>query len=97
MDKQLLSLYIDILLCSSRAVTATTASALTDNNISHDKFTRMLSSKDIKSSDLWQAVKKTYKEFEDDDGVLIIDDCISEKPYTDENIVVAWHLSSKRK
>jgi hypothetical protein len=95
MDKQLQSLYVDILLCSSRAVTATTASALTDNNISHDKFTRMLASKDFKSSDLWVATKKTYKEFEADGGLLIVDDSNSEKPYTDENSVISWNWSSK--
>ena len=31
-------------------------------------------------------------------GVLILDDSIEEKPYTDENEIVAWHHShAKRK
>jgi len=31
-------------------------------------------------------------EIESEDGVLIIDDTIEEKPYTDENAIVCWHF-----
>jgi hypothetical protein len=32
------------------------------------------------------------RETEHEDGVLIFDDTIQEKPYTDENELVCWHF-----
>ena len=31
------------------------------------------------------------RDIEEDDGVLIIDDTIQEKPHTDENDLICWH------
>ena len=31
------------------------------------------------------------RDIEQDDGVLIFDDTIQEKPYTDENDLICWH------
>lgn len=90
-----LDLYVDYLICSTSYTTATGLSKLTDNVLSHDKVTRFLASKDFTSSDLWLKVKQFYKSIEDDEGVLIVDDSIEEKPYTDENEVIAWHWSHK--
>ncbi|MCP3680944.1 MAG: transposase, partial [Gammaproteobacteria bacterium] len=28
-----------------------------------------------------------------DDGILSLDDMVSEKPYTDENLIMCWHYS----
>jgi len=36
-------------------------------------------------------VKPLIREIESPDGVLIIDDSISEKPSTDENDIICWH------
>jgi hypothetical protein len=36
-------------------------------------------------------VKPYGRQVQRDDGVLIIDDSISEKPYTDENEIICWH------
>ena len=31
------------------------------------------------------------RQIQTDDGVMIIDDSIVEKPYTDENAIICWH------
>jgi hypothetical protein len=53
--------------------------------VSHDSITRFLSAQDYASKDLWQQVKKTVRTIERDDGVLIFDDTIQEKAWTDES------------
>jgi len=92
-----LDLYIDYLICSTSYTTATGLSSLTNKIISHDKVTRFLSSKDYTSSDLWRFAKPVYKSIEEENGVLIIDDSIEEKPYTDENELISWHFSHTKK
>ena len=42
-------------------------------------------------AELWQIVKPYVRQIEQEDGVMIIDDSIAEKPYTDENAIIAWH------
>jgi hypothetical protein len=94
MNKYMLDIYSDFLICSTSYTTATALSRATGGSISHDKVTRFLSAEDFKPSDLWQIAKpltKSLQEEKDVDGVLIIDDSIEEKPYTDENDIVAWH------
>ena len=89
MDKKLLELYSDYLLCSFGATTATGLSALLEGRISHDRVTRFLSQADY-NQNLWRQVKGMI-DIEQDDGVLIFDDTIQEKPYTDENDLICWH------
>ena len=36
-------------------------------------------------------VKPHVRKIESADGVLIVDDSIAEKPYTDENDIICWH------
>jgi len=36
------------------------------------------------------------REIEKDDGVLIFDDTLEEKPYTDENEIVTWHFDHSK-
>jgi hypothetical protein len=43
------------------------------------------------ATDLWRTVKSFVREVQSEAGVLIIDDSIEEKPYTDENDIVCWH------
>jgi len=51
MDKQLLDLYSDYLICSFGLTTATGLSTLLDGAISHDRITRFLSGSDFTSTD----------------------------------------------
>jgi len=92
MDKALLDLYTDYLISSFQLTTATGMAHLLDGAISHDKITRFLSEREFSSSDLWQIVKPLVRQVERPDGVLIIDDSIEEKPYTDENALICWHF-----
>ena len=92
MDKTLLDLYSDYLLSSFGATTATGLSALVDGQISHDQVTRFLSQTDYTSKHLWQQVKSVVRSVEREDGVLIFDDTIQEKPHTDENELICWHF-----
>ena len=91
MDKDLLELYSDYLLSSFGATTATGLSALVDGAVSHDQVTRFLSAADYDGQTLWQQIKPLVRDIQQDDGVLIIDDTIQEKPHTDENDLICWH------
>jgi hypothetical protein len=66
-------------------------SGLVDNEISHDQITRFLSQQDYTSKELWKVIKKTVREIETDEGVLIFDDTIQEKPHSKENDLICWH------
>ena len=92
MNTELLEIYSDYLLSSFGQTTATGLSNLLDGALSHDQVTRFLNRDDYDSKTLWQHVKKTVREMEREDGVLIFDDTIQEKPYTDENELVCWHF-----
>jgi hypothetical protein len=91
MDKSLLDLYTDYLISSFGQTTATGLSQLLDGQISHDAVTRFLASQPKTSADLWRVVKPLVRQAESDDAVLILDDSIEEKPYTDENDLICWH------
>jgi DDE superfamily endonuclease len=90
-DKELLDLYSEYLISSFGATTGTGLAALLDGAVSHDRIQRFLARRDFTSADLWQLVKPHVRAIEQDDGGLIIDDSIAEKPYTDENDIIAWH------
>ena len=51
---------------------------------------RMLTGKKQDSAAWWQRVKPQVRKMQGDEGVMIIDDSIEEKPYTDENEIVCW-------
>lgn len=92
MKRELLDLYTDYLISSTHERTATGLSALTDGEISHDKITRFLSCEEYDSKTLWKKVKPFVRQMEQEEGFLIFDDTIEEKPHTDENEIVCWHF-----
>lgn len=92
----MLDLYTDYLIASFGPTTATGLSRLLDGAVSHDQVTRFLSERLKTSADLWRLVKPLLRQMESADGVLIIDDSIEEKPYTDENDQVAWFFDSSK-
>jgi hypothetical protein len=91
MNKEYLELYSDYLLSTFGYATATGLSRLVEGQVAHDQITRFLSTEEFTSKDLWTLVKATVREVEQEDAVLIFDDTIQEKPYTDENEVMCWH------
>jgi hypothetical protein len=104
MNRELVDLYSDYLLSSpvqagGRLFGATTATGLSDlleGSLSHDPITRFLSQQRFDSKTLWQLVKPMVRAIEDDAGVLIFDDTIQEKPYTDENELISWHFDHSK-
>ena len=91
MNQKILDLYSDYLLSSFGQTTATGLSKLMGGEISHDQVTRMLSSSKMTSKAWWKLVKPHVRKIEQENGVMIIDDSIVEKPYTDENELICWH------
>jgi hypothetical protein len=91
MDKHLLDLYTDYLLSSFRSTPATGLSRLVEGAVSHDQITRFLAGQKRTSADLWRLVKPVVRKVEASSGVLIVDDSIEEKPYTDESDLICSH------
>jgi len=87
----LLDLYSDYLISAFGQTTATGLSALLNGEISHDSVQRFLAGEQRTSADLWRVVKTHVRKIESTEGVVIVDDSIAEKPYTDENEIVCWH------
>src|SRR5215216_916531 len=94
MPQDILDIYTDYLICQNQHATAIGLSNLLEGELSHDQITRFLNRNDYGSKDLWQYVKADVRRHEQTTGgVLIIDDTIEEKPYTDESEIVSWHFS----
>ena len=89
-------LYSDYLLASFGATTATGLSELLEGEVSHDQVTRYLAGTKKTATDLWRTVKPFVREVQSEAGVLIIDDSIEEKPYTDENDIICWHYDHSK-
>lgn len=92
----MLELYSDYLISSFSQVTATSLSKLLYAQISHDKISRFLSKEEYSSKELWFCVKSTVRRIESIEGVIIFDDTIEEKPYTDENEIITWHFDHSK-
>ncbi len=90
-DKELLDIYSDYLISAFGQTTGTGLSELLGGMVSHDRVQRFLSQNEFTSGDLWHIVKPHVRAIERDDGVMIVDDSIAEKPYTDENDIICWH------
>ncbi|MDF1758764.1 MAG: hypothetical protein P1U74_10795 [Legionellaceae bacterium] len=89
----MLDIYTDYLICQNKYATATSLSDMVDGEFSHDKVTRFLRQRDFDSKMLWKHDKSAIRERETQNGVLILDDSIKDKPYTDENEVNCWYYS----
>lgn len=87
----MLDIYTDYLISSLGLTTQTGLSRLLDGAISHDRVQRFLATSPKTGKDLWLVVKPYVRQIQREEGILIIDDSISEKPHTDENAIVSWH------
>lgn len=88
----LLDLYTDYLIAGVGQTTAVGFSSVLGNQVTHDMATQLLSSGYISSRRLWSMAKPMCEEIEDENGVLIIDDSVEAKPYTDCNEIISWHF-----
>ena len=94
MNTELLDIYSDYLISQAQHATATGLAATLDGEISHDQVSRFLRADDYGSKNLWEYIKPDIRRHEQTvGGVLLLDDTISEKTYTDENTVNCWHFS----
>ena len=84
----LTDLYTDFLIACPGQTTCTLLSDVLDQQVSHDKFTRLLNSGKLNSRYLWQHVKPMCKEIESDDAVLILDDSVEAKLYSKTNGII---------
>jgi len=85
-----LDLYTDYLLASFGLTTATGFADLIPD-LSHDQVTRLLSRQELTDKDLWRIVKPHVQRVQSDDAVLILDDTVEEKPYTDASELICSH------
>jgi hypothetical protein len=93
MKLDLLDIYSDYLISQNHYATSTGLANMFQGEISHDQMSRHLRLEDYSSSNLWCYIKPDVRKNQSSDGVLILDDTISEKPYTDENAINCWHFS----
>jgi hypothetical protein len=93
---KLLDLYSDYLISAFGQTTATGLSSLLNGEVSHDQMQRSLAGEEQTSADLWRIAKPHIRKIESADGVMIVDDSIAEKPYTDENDIICWHYDHSK-
>jgi hypothetical protein len=92
LDRDLLDLYSDYLICSFDKATATDLSVMVEGSVSHDQITRFLSKREYSTNDLYQIIKVDLKRISDDKGCISLDDTLEKKTYTDENDLMCWHF-----
>ena len=95
MGKNIIDIYSDYLLYSTEQTTATGLSKILDEELSHDKITRFLTSEAFDERTLWKKIKRLVRDYEEENACLIFDDTIIEKPYMDENDIICWHYDHK--
>jgi hypothetical protein len=96
MDRDILDLYSDYLLVSSRKTTATGLSELVEGAIGHDQITRFLAGEELNGKLLWLKTKKPIRQYKSGEGCLIFDDTIVEKAYMDENEIICWYYDHSK-
>jgi DDE superfamily endonuclease len=93
---KILDLYSDYLISAFGPTTAIGLSSLLNGEISHDQVQGSLAGEEPTSADLWRIAKPHVRKIESPEGVIIVDDSIAEKPYTDENDIICWHYDHAR-
>jgi hypothetical protein len=90
-NKELQDIYSEYLISAFGQTTGTGLAKLLGGSVSHDQIQRLLGKERFGAAELWQMVKPYVRQIQQEEGVIIIDDSIAEKPYTDENEIVCWH------
>lgn len=91
-----LDLYTDYLITSTKYTTATGLSKIFDGKFSHDDVTRFLSTENLDNKRLWKFIKPFLRSVEKNNSVLIVDDTIFEKPYTDQSEINTYHYDHSK-
>jgi len=90
-NKELLDIYSEYLISAFGQTTGTGLAGLLGGGVTHDQIQRLLAKERFSAAELWQIVKPYVRQIQQEDGVIIIDDTIAEKPYTDEKDIICWH------
>lgn len=77
-----LNSYTSYLIASTNQVTSTGLSRLLEGELSHDQITRFLGKEELSQKEFWSLIKGYYKDVKQDDGILIVDDTVEEKPHS---------------
>jgi hypothetical protein len=85
--QELLDNYSDYLISAFGQTTGTGLAGFLGNSVSHDQVQRLLAQDRLGSAELWQMVKPYVRQIQEEDGVMILDDSIAEKPYTDDALL----------
>jgi len=95
---KILDLYTDYLMTTTGKATCTNLSNVLDNSYSHDEFSRMLKQSNFDSKFLWQESKVYVKELSNSKSlnILVLDDCIQEKMWSDESDLICWHFDHSK-
>ena len=88
---KLLDLYSDYLITAFGQTSATGLASLLNGEVSHEQLQRWPAGEEQNSADLWRVAKPHVRKIESKEGVMIVDDSIAEKPYTDKNDIICWH------
>lgn len=90
-NSELLDIYSEYLMSAFGQTRGTGLAGLMGGSVSHDQIQRLLSRERLGSAELWQIVKRYVRQIQQEEGVIVIDDSIAEKPYPDENDIICWH------
>jgi len=91
-----LDLYTDYLITSTKYTTATGLAKIFGDKFSHDDVTRFLATENLDNKKLWSFIKPFLRSVEKDDSVIIVDDTIFEKPYTDISEINTYHYDHSK-
>lgn len=93
-----LELYVDYLIAHQGLISAKDLSEVLGNALSHDHITRAVAQPGLQQKDFWKLVKPFVRQIERDDGCIVVDDFLVEKPHSTPNsiITVNWDHAKQR-
>lgn len=93
-----LELYVDYLIAHQGLVSAVDMSEALGKTLSHDHITRAIAQPELHQKDFWKLVKPFVRKVERDDGCIVVDDFLIEKPHSTPNSIITmnWDHSKQR-
>lgn len=91
-------LYVDYLIAHQGQVSAIDLSEILGKTLSHDHITRTIAQRELDQKEFWKLVKPIVRKIERDDGCIVVDDFLVEKPHSTPNsiITVNWDHAKHR-
>lgn len=95
---QTFELYVDYLIAHQGQVSAIDMSEILGKTLSHDHITRTIAQPELDQKVFWGLVKPFVRRIERDDGCIVVDDFLVEKPHSTPNsiITVNWDHAHQR-